>query len=50
MSAASVPVALDEAVRERKIKRGDEVLLIAFGAGLSWASVVMRWNRRDSDV
>ena len=50
MSAASVPVALDEAVREKKIKRGDEVLLIAFGAGLSWASVVMRWNRRDSDV
>ncbi|MDX9916424.1 MAG: beta-ketoacyl-ACP synthase III [Gudongella sp.] len=45
MSAASVPVALDEAVRENRIKKGDIVLLIAFGAGLSWASIVMRWNR-----
>jgi 3-oxoacyl-[acyl-carrier-protein] synthase-3 len=50
MSAASVPVALDEAFREGKIKQGDVVLLIAFGAGLSWASIVMRWNRRDRDV
>ena len=50
MSAASIPVALDEALREGKIKEGDVVLLIAFGAGLSWASIVMRWNRRDRDV
>ncbi len=50
MSAASIPVSLDEALREGKIKEGDVVLLIAFGAGLSWASIVMRWNRRDRDV
>lgn len=50
MSAASIPVALDEAFREGKIKEGDVVLLIAFGAGLSWASIVMRWNRRYRDV
>ena len=45
MSAASIPVALDEAIRENKIKKGDNILLIAFGAGLSWASIVMRWNK-----
>lgn len=50
MSAASVPVALDEAVRQGKIKKGDVVLLIAFGAGLSWASIVMRWNKGDKNV
>ena len=50
MSAATVPVALDEAVREGKIKKGDVVLLIAFGAGLSWASIVMRWNKGDKYV
>jgi len=43
MSSASVPVALHEAVRSGRIRRGDVVLLVAFGAGLTWASVAMRW-------
>ena len=42
-SAASIPIALDEAVREGKIKSGDVVLMAAFGAGLTWAGSVVRW-------
>jgi 3-oxoacyl-[acyl-carrier-protein] synthase-3 len=42
-SAASVPIALDEAAREGRIRRGDIVVLVAFGGGLSWSSTVVRW-------
>lgn len=41
-SAASVPIALDEARRLGRLKSGDLVLLLAFGAGLTWASAVVR--------
>jgi 3-oxoacyl-[acyl-carrier-protein] synthase-3 len=41
-SAASVPIALDEARREGRLKRGDIVILLAFGAGLTWSSAVVR--------
>jgi 3-oxoacyl-[acyl-carrier-protein] synthase III len=42
-SAASIPIALDECVREGRIEDGDMVLLTAFGAGLVWGSVLLRW-------
>ena len=42
-SAASIPVALAEAVRMGKVKRGDNVLLVAFGGGLTWGSAVIQW-------
>jgi len=42
-TAASIPIALDEAVREGKIKEGDIVVLTAFGSGFTWASAVIRW-------
>ncbi len=42
-SAASIPLALDEAVRAARIGSGDLVLLSSFGAGLSWGSLVLRW-------
>ena len=42
-SGASIPIALDEAVRTGMIKRGDIVCLAGFGAGLTWGSVVMKW-------
>ncbi len=42
-SAASIPIALDEAVRAGKIGKGDVVLMAAFGAGLTWAGSVVRW-------
>jgi len=42
-SAASIPVALAEAVRLGKVKRGDNILLVAFGGGLTWGSAVIEW-------
>ncbi len=42
-SAASVPLALDEAVRQGRIKSGDYVLSAAFGGGLTWGAAVIRW-------
>ncbi len=42
-SAASIPIALDEAVRAGRIGPGSIVLLVAFGGGLTWASIVIRW-------
>lgn len=43
-SAGSIPLALAEAVRSGKIKKGDVIAVAGFGAGLSWASVIMRWG------
>lgn len=42
-SAASVPLALDEANRAGRIKEGDYVLMVAFGGGLIWGSALVRW-------
>jgi 3-oxoacyl-[acyl-carrier-protein] synthase-3 len=42
-SAASVPLALDVAVRDGRIKRGDLVLLEAMGGGLTWGAALLRW-------
>jgi 3-oxoacyl-(acyl-carrier-protein) synthase III len=42
-SSASVPILLDEAVREEKIKKGDIVVLAAFGGGLSSGAAVLKW-------
>jgi 3-oxoacyl-[acyl-carrier-protein] synthase-3 len=42
-SAASVPIALDEAVQTGRIQDGDYILLEAFGGGLTWASALIRW-------
>jgi 3-oxoacyl-[acyl-carrier-protein] synthase-3 len=41
-SSASIPIALDEAVRDGRIKPGDTVLMCALGAGISWASALVR--------
>jgi 3-oxoacyl-[acyl-carrier-protein] synthase-3 len=42
-SAASVPLALDVAVRDGRIKRGDLLLLEAFGGGFTWSSALVRY-------
>ncbi len=42
-SAASVPIALDEAMRGGRIKKGDTVIMIAFGAGLTWSNAVVKF-------
>jgi 3-oxoacyl-[acyl-carrier-protein] synthase-3 len=42
-SAASIPIALDEAVRSGRVKRGDIILMSAMGAGITWGTAVLRW-------
>lgn len=42
--AASVPITLDDGVRKGKIKQGDALLLVAFGGGMTWGGVTMRWT------
>lgn len=42
-SAASIPLALDEAVRDGRIAEGKIILLLAFGSGLTWGSALIRW-------
>lgn len=43
ISSATIPIALDEAVRDGAIRTGDLVLLTAFGGGLTWGSSLLRW-------
>jgi len=42
-SSASIPIAIDEAIETGRIKEGSTVLLVAFGAGFTWASMVVRF-------
>ena len=42
-TAASIPIALDEVVRDGRLKQGDLLVLTAFGSGFTWASAVIRW-------
>ena len=43
-SAASIPLALDEAVRSGKVKEGDVIACAGFGAGLSWGAAIFKWG------
>jgi 3-oxoacyl-[acyl-carrier-protein] synthase-3 len=43
-SAASIPIALVEAITEGRVKADDKIALISFGAGLTWASAVLQWG------
>lgn len=43
-SAASIPLALDEAVRGGKVKQGDVLAMAGFGAGLTWAGAIVKWG------
>jgi 3-oxoacyl-[acyl-carrier-protein] synthase-3 len=43
-SAASIPLALDEAVRDGRIRRGQHVLLEAVGGGFTWGACLLKWN------
>lgn len=42
-SSATIPIAMDEAIRSKKIRRGDICLLTSFGAGLTWGSILARY-------
>jgi 3-oxoacyl-[acyl-carrier-protein] synthase-3 len=43
-SSASIPIALDEAHRKGLLKKGDHVLLVTFGAGLTWGASIVKWS------
>lgn len=43
-SAASIPLALAEAVKSGQVKRGDVIACAGFGAGLSWGGAIIRWG------
>jgi 3-oxoacyl-[acyl-carrier-protein] synthase-3 len=45
ISGASIPVALDEAVKAGVIKKGDKVLFVAFGGGFTWGAAAMEWGK-----
>ena len=47
MSAACIPIALAEAAADKKFKKGDIIALSGFGAGLTWASCIIRWSKED---
>ena len=42
-SSASIPICLDECVRSGRIKKGDLILMVAFGAGATWGALLLRW-------
>jgi 3-oxoacyl-[acyl-carrier-protein] synthase III len=44
-SAASIPLVLDEAIRQGRVKSGDVLAMAGFGAGLSWGGAILRWGR-----
>ncbi|MGI1658910.1 MAG: beta-ketoacyl-ACP synthase III [Desulfitobacterium sp.] len=46
MSAASIPVALDEASRSGRLKYGDIMVMVGFGGGLTWGAAVVKWSKR----
>lgn len=45
MSAASIPVALDEALKAGRLAEGDIILMVGFGTGLTWGACVLRWTK-----
>ncbi|MGH7689919.1 MAG: 3-oxoacyl-[acyl-carrier-protein] synthase III C-terminal domain-containing protein, partial [Gemmatimonadaceae bacterium] len=42
-SSASIPIALDEAIESGRVKEGSTVLLVGFGAGFTWGSMILRY-------
>ena len=42
-SAASIPLALDEVLKQEKIKKNDLIVISGFGAGLTWGTIVIKW-------
>ena len=49
-SAASIPIAMTEALKAGKINNGDVLVLVGFGAGLTWGSCVIKWCKEDHTV
>ncbi len=49
-STASIPMALVEAIEQGRVKPGDNIVMVGFGAGLSWGAVVWHWQPVDTDT
>jgi 3-oxoacyl-[acyl-carrier-protein] synthase-3 len=49
-SSASIPLALREAIDGGRVKDGDTIVCVAFGAGLTWASCVIKWGKGDNTI
>lgn len=49
MSSASIPVALDEAVREGRIHKGDRLIFVGFGGGLTWGAAALTWSMESEE-
>jgi 3-oxoacyl-[acyl-carrier-protein] synthase-3 len=49
-SAASIPLALAEALEQDKIRPGDHVVLVGFGAGLTWGAAALQWNAEEDQL
>jgi 3-oxoacyl-[acyl-carrier-protein] synthase-3 len=45
LSSASIPVAMDYAYRSNRLKKGDNLVLVGFGGGLTWGSALVRWSK-----
>jgi len=45
ISSASIPVAMDEAYRKKCLRKGDNLVLVGFGGGLTWGSALVRWSK-----
>ena len=45
LSSASIPVAMDDAYRSKCLCRGDNLVLVGFGGGLTWGSALLRWSK-----
>src|SRR5690606_40830841 len=45
MSSASIPVAMDDAYRKKRINRGDNLVRVGFGGGLTWGSALLKWSK-----
>ena len=43
-TAGTIPIAINEAVKDKRIKDGDYILLASFGAGFTWGSVLIKWE------
>jgi 3-oxoacyl-[acyl-carrier-protein] synthase-3 len=46
-SAASIPLALDVAVRDGRIRDGQHLMMVGVGGGFTWGSVLVRWRSRE---
>ena len=44
-SSASIPMALSESVKNGEVTDGDLIVMVGFGAGLTWGAIALRWGR-----